>query len=94
MTKRCKTGKTGRSGGYYTGTEPSPKHFGYCARNEYVGTVRKGGNGKDWIVRGGRWVPLKGKANPVARTGRGFTPIRAIHKKPKKRTTKKNHRRR
>ncbi|MCS5711997.1 hypothetical protein [Candidatus Berkiella aquae] len=35
----------------FTGNEPSPKGYGYLARNEEVGVVRKGKNNKKWIVK-------------------------------------------
>jgi hypothetical protein len=36
---------------YFTGKEPSPKGFGYCARHEKEGNVRKGTDGHMWVVR-------------------------------------------
>lgn len=35
----------------YTGNEPSPKGFGFCARNEQVGTKKIGTDGNVWIVK-------------------------------------------
>jgi len=34
----------------YDGTEPSPKGLGYCAHSEKLGTIKKGKDGKQWIV--------------------------------------------
>lgn len=54
----CVNGK-----GTYKGTEPSPKGLGYCAKHEDWDTLRKGRDGKYWIVRsyetGNRWVKVK-----------------------------------
>lgn len=36
---------------YFTGKEPSPKGFGYCARHEVEANVRKGTDGHMWVVR-------------------------------------------
>lgn len=53
---------------FYTGKEPSPKGFGYCAHCEKVGVKRIGKDGFSWIVtktkKGAkRWVKevIKGK---------------------------------
>lgn len=35
----------------YKGDEPSPKGFGFCARNEKLGRIRKGTDGNNWIVK-------------------------------------------
>ena len=35
---------------YYTGTEPSPKGFGYCAHAENKNTFRMGKDGKIWSI--------------------------------------------
>ncbi len=35
---------------YYKGDEPSPKGRGYCASAEKIGTKKKGGDGKMWVV--------------------------------------------
>ena len=45
----------------YKGTEPSPKGLGWCAHSEKEGKVRKGKDGKEWIVKkvkngSKRWV--------------------------------------
>jgi len=45
----------------YKGTEPSPKGLGWCAHGEKEGKVRKGKDGKQWIVKkvkngSKRWV--------------------------------------
>ena len=44
----------------YTGNEPSPKGFGYCAHSEKVGVSKRGKDGKVWIVKKygkvNRWV--------------------------------------
>ena len=45
----------------YKGTEPSPKGLGWCAHGEKEGKVRKGKDGKEWIVKkvkngSKRWV--------------------------------------
>lgn len=34
----------------FKGNEPSPKGFGYCAHAEKVGTIKKGKDGKKWII--------------------------------------------
>lgn len=36
---------------YFTGKEPSPKGFGYCAHAEKIGQRKKGKDGKMWIVK-------------------------------------------
>ena len=43
----CKNSSTG----YYTGWEPSPKGFGYCARSSVVGRRMVGKDGDVWIVQ-------------------------------------------
>lgn len=35
----------------YKGNEPSPKGFGYCAHSEKIGTMKRGKDGKVWIVK-------------------------------------------
>jgi len=35
----------------YDGTEPSPKGRGYCASGLKEGTIMKGKNKKEWIVK-------------------------------------------
>lgn len=51
----------------FTGNEPSPKGFGYCAHNQMIGTIRMGTDGQEWIVKSipkagtRRWVPLLGQ---------------------------------
>ena len=35
----------------YKGTEPSPKGLGWCAHSENIGTVKKGKDGKQWIIQ-------------------------------------------
>lgn len=36
---------------YYSGDEPSPKGRGFCAHSEKLNTVKKGTDGKMWIVK-------------------------------------------
>ena len=43
----------------YTGKEPSPKGFGYCASGEKEGTIKKGKDGNTWIKEKGRWIKLE-----------------------------------
>ena len=50
----------------YKGDEPSPKGLGWCAHAEKEGKVRKGNDGKRWIVKkvsngSLRWVKTKSK---------------------------------
>ena len=74
---------------YYTGTEPSPKGRGYCARAEKVGTRKIGTNRKYWVVRAHivngktvkRWVPIKQTVKKVAKK---------VAKKVVKKTIKKH----
>ena len=40
----------------YTGLEPSPKGFGYCASGEKEGTEMKGKDGNMWVKKNGKWV--------------------------------------
>lgn len=52
---------------YYTGKEPSPKGFGWCAHAETLGKARRGRDGHKWVVKkvtGGskRWVRTKAGA--------------------------------
>jgi hypothetical protein len=42
----------------FTGSEPSPKGLGFCARNEKENAVRIGNNEKLWIVKNGKWLIL------------------------------------
>ena len=44
----------------YTGKEPSPKGFGYCASGEKEGTKMKGTDGNIWIKKNGKWVKYDG----------------------------------
>lgn len=48
---KCKNDPT-RS---YTGDEPSPKGYGYCAHAEKQFTVMPGTDGQHWYVGDGRW---------------------------------------
>lgn len=43
---KCKNGK-----GYYNGTEPSPKGYGYCAKNVKAGIVKKGTDNNYWVSK-------------------------------------------
>ncbi len=54
---KCKNDNTS----YYTGKEPSPKGLGYCAHAMKINTVKKGKDGKRWIVssKTKRWVKYK-----------------------------------
>ena len=40
----------------YKGTEPSPKGLGYCGSGEKEGTIKKGKDGKQWIIKNKRWI--------------------------------------
>ena len=57
----CMTCKKGVKA-YYTGKEPSPKGFGYCARCTPLNVVMKGKNGQLWenkkFSKGKRWVQI------------------------------------
>ena len=57
----CLTCKKGVKA-YYTGKEPSPKGFGYCARCTPLNVTMKGKNGKLWenrkFSKGKRWVQI------------------------------------
>jgi hypothetical protein len=46
----------GPKAGSYKGTEPSPKGYGYCARNCAELSTAKGRDGQVWIVWNGKWV--------------------------------------
>ena len=46
VSKPCRNDPKGR----YRGDEPSPKGYGWCARAEKLGTVRKGRDRNDWKV--------------------------------------------
>lgn len=48
--KLCKNVR-GNGKAFYTGTEPSPKGRGYCARFEKIGTKMKGKDGATWVVQ-------------------------------------------
>jgi len=43
----------------YTGLEPSPKGFGFCASGEKEGIKMKGKDGNIWIKSNSRWKRLK-----------------------------------
>ena len=50
----------------YTGNEPSPKGFGWCAHSEKEGKVRKGKDGNKWVVKrvssgSLRWIKYNSK---------------------------------
>lgn len=47
----------------YTGMEPSPKGFGFCASVEKEGTKMKGKDGNIWIKKNGRWFIYKKNEN-------------------------------
>jgi hypothetical protein len=47
----------------YTGMEPSPKGFGFCASVEKEGTKMKGKDGNIWIKKNGRWFIYKKKTS-------------------------------
>lgn len=57
-SKPCRNDARGR----YTGDEPSPKGFGWCARAERIGSTRRGKDGRMWTViataKSRRWSPL------------------------------------
>lgn len=46
----------GSKPGSYKGTEPSPKGYGYCARNCAELSTAKGKDGQVWIVWNNKWV--------------------------------------
>ena len=46
----------GPKAGSYKGTEPSPKGYGYCARNCAELSTAKGRDGQVWIVWNNKWV--------------------------------------
>lgn len=59
---KCKNDSTT----YYTGNEPSPKGFGYCAHSEKKDEIKKGKDGNLWIisiVKNGikRWTKITSK---------------------------------
>ena len=72
----CKNGA-----GSYTGTEPSPKGRGYCARHEKIGTKKRGRDKKMWVVKTVKL--LSGK-----RSRRWFKVVKSA-KKRKRPLTKK-----
>lgn len=43
---KCLNGK-----GNFTGNEASPKGFGYCAKNESIGTEKMGTDGNMWVIK-------------------------------------------
>jgi len=46
----------------YTGIEPSPKGFGYCAHNEKKFTIKKGTDGR-YYYADSKWKLLKIPSN-------------------------------
>ena len=65
------------STGYYTGKEPSPKGFGYCAHSSVVGRRLIGKDGDVWIVRqdkNGRLAWKKYMKTPDDYWTKGGTP--------------------
>ena len=55
---------------YFKGTEPSPKGLGWCAHGINNNSVKRGKDGKQWIVRtirngSKRWSRLHRKTTPV-----------------------------
>lgn len=77
-SKKCKGSETG----YYKGSEPSPKGLGYCARDFKLGTVKKGKDGKKWIVK-------KNKTTGVRRWVKYSSSKKVSMKRTKKSATKK-----
>lgn len=72
--------------GSFTGKEPSPKGVGFCARNENIGTVKKGGDGKMWVVKTTskgvkRWTKVKSATKPVKQ--KKASPKQRKPRKPK-----------
>jgi hypothetical protein len=70
----------------YKGNEPSPKGYGYCAHSEKVGTIKKGKDGKKWIIvetakKIKRWVKhsIK-KKNEVNKKNGVYSSIYKKHK--------------
>lgn len=50
----------------YKGDEPSPKGLGWCAHSENEGTIKKGKDGKNWIIQktsigSKKWLRIKNK---------------------------------
>lgn len=69
--KLCKNVR-GNGRAFYTGSEPSPKGRGYCARFETIGTKMKGTDGTTWIVQsrssGSRaWTKVSAKTKILTR---------------------------
>lgn len=66
---KCKNDSTR----YFNGTEPSPKGLGWCAHGMKKDVVKKGKDGKQWIVKTNRngskrWVRLQKKTQIVGKT--------------------------
>lgn len=74
---------------YYSGKEPSPKGFGYCAHASKLGTRKRGKDGKMWHVKKAgkskRWVRVS--------TTRPQPKKAATSKKKKTKTTKSKKKR-
>lgn len=75
VTKRCINApdKTKNDVGRYTGTEPSPKGVGQCARYEKPTTVIRGKDGNDWLKgKSGKWQKMKSTYLTHANMGRPY----------------------
>lgn len=48
----------------FTGKEPSPKGFGFCAHLEKEGTVKRGRDGTNWVVKSDKNGVLSWKRAP------------------------------
>lgn len=65
----------------YVGTEPSPKGLGFCAHAAKENSVRKGRNGRQWVVRADKngtkaWKPASGRV--ASRSQRSDTSVREL----------------
>ena len=68
----------------YTGMEPSPKGFGFCASVEKEGTKMKGKDGNIWIKKNGRWVVFNKLSKKTSKR-----PSKKLSKKTSKSSSKK-----
>ena len=73
----------------YTGMEPSPKGFGFCASVEKEGTKMKGKDGNIWIKKNGRWFIYKKNKNNEDNKKLSKKLSKKISKKTSKKLSKK-----
>ena len=87
----------------FTGDEPSPKGFGFCAHAENIGTIKRGQDGMLWIVKKynvHRWVkigvkppkrkvPAKATANKSPKNTSLKSAKKALKRNSPKKTLKK-----